>query len=120
MQNRHKKIAIIHIAKNELKLTDEEYISILMGAANIQSSKEIETELQYSSIMTAFKKLGFIPRPVNQNPKQINYIKLLWFHASDKKDSKSLDSFCYRITGKKLNFLQKSHATEVINALRIM
>ena len=52
-------IRTIHTAKTKLKLSDESYRALLQGAAQINSSKEIKTWVQYDSIMSAFQKLGF-------------------------------------------------------------
>ncbi len=59
MTDRKKKLAIIHVAKKQLALTDEQYRALLFGAAGIESAGDIKTDAQHRSIMQAFRNAGF-------------------------------------------------------------
>jgi len=125
-------LAIIHLAKKQLGLDDEAYRAILSGAG-VLSAKDIETDLQFNTVMGAFMRLGFLPsghrvnkhrNTVSNTPgmisrKQEYYIKGLWSLSSRVKDEKSLRRMVKRI-GKVdcLSFLSRHAASALILALR--
>ena len=131
MQNK-KWLAIIHLAKKQLGLDDEAYRAILSGAG-VLSAKDIETDLQFNTVMGAFMRLGFLPsghrvnkhkNTVSNSPgmiskKQEYYIKGLWSLSSRVKDEKSLRRMVKRI-GKvdDISFLSRRAASALILALR--
>src|SRR3972149_10273894 len=55
-------LSLIHVAKNQLKLGDDEYRSILMSVCKVESAKEIKSLNDLRSLMTAFQELGFQPK----------------------------------------------------------
>ena len=129
------KLAIIHIAKKQLGLDDEAYRAVLSGAG-VTSSKDIKTDAQFNTVMSAFQRLGFkstwIGRRVNTSSvrtvsgapgmisrRQEYYIKGLWSLASRFKDEASLREIVKRI-GKvdDFSFLTRRSASAVILALR--
>jgi len=130
--NQKSRLAIIHLAKKQLGLDDEAYRAILSGAG-VSSAKDIETDLQYATVMGAFMRLGFLPsghrvnkhRSVVPNSpgmisrKQEYYIKGLWALASRAKDEQSLRRMVKRI-GKvdDVSFLSRRAASALILALR--
>jgi len=133
MQNQKSRLAIIHLAKKQLGLDDEAYRAILSGAG-VASAKDIETELQFNTVMGAFLRLGFLPSghgslnkhrssipcaPGMISRRQEYYIKGLWSLASRVKDEKSLKRMIKRI-GKvdDISFLSRRSASAVILALR--
>lgn len=116
----------IHTAKNVLKLSDESYRAIL-AAANVASSTEISTWEQFDTVMACFKKLGFVSKKVDSEPraknmitkKQEYYIKGLWELASKNKTESSLRALIKRIADvDDIRFLSKANASKVILALR--
>jgi len=130
MQNK-KQLAIIHLAKKQLCLDDTAYRAILSGAG-VSSAKDINTDAQFNTVMSAFQKLGFKSTSwagrrqitVSGSPgmisrKQEYYIKGLWSLASRYKDEASLRKIIKRI-GKvdDISFLPKRSASAVIVALR--
>ena len=134
MQNQKSRLAIIHLAKKQLGLDDDAYRAILSGAG-VASAKDIETELQFSAVMGAFLRLGFLPSrhgglnkyhsaipgvsPAMISRRQEYYIKGLWSLASRAKDEKSLRQIIKRI-GKvdDISFLSRRSASALILALR--
>jgi len=133
MQNQRSRLAIIHLAKKQLGLDDDAYRAILSGAG-VSSAKDIETESQFNTVMTAFVRLGFLPSGHRVNKyrstvpgnissmisrRQEYYIKGLWALASRAKDEKSLQHMVKRI-GKvdDISFLTRRDASAVILALR--
>jgi len=134
MQNQKSRLAIIHLAKKQLGLDDEAYRAIL-GGAGVSTSKNIKTELQFNTVMSAFRRLGFQSKGhgrINKdaskvhgnNPAMISrrqeyYINGLWALASRAKDEQSLRRMVKRI-GKvdDISFLTRRSASALILALR--
>lgn len=122
------KLCIIHIAKNKLKLSDDEYRDIL-SRFGVKSSKELDN-MQFDALMNFFERLGFVSnyvkvkKPVNKhNPPfasdyQIAKIKAMWNEKSKTKTEKSLERFVFRITGKiNLTVLVHKDIMKIIKAL---
>jgi hypothetical protein len=134
MQTQKSRLAIIHVAKKQLGLDDETYYAILSGAG-VASARDIETETQFNTVMTAFMILGFLPggkgaavknrrcaagvHPSMISRRQEYYIRGLWALASRARDEKSLRRIVKRI-GKTddIAFLSRRAASAVILALR--
>lgn len=135
LKERNKKLAAIHIAKKELKLSDEAYRAILSGLG-LFSASEITEEKQYADLMNAFKKLGYSPaknkanyefknrREGSGSPDRISaaqeyYIRGLWDLASRVRSEESLNALILRI-GKviHISWLTRKAASKVILALR--
>jgi hypothetical protein len=53
-------LAVIHVAKTQLSLTEEEYRDILKERFNVRSAKELTPE-QGKDLMDHFKSIGFLP-----------------------------------------------------------
>ena len=132
MSNRTQ-LAIIHVAKKQLGLDDDAYRAVLSGAG-VTSARDIETDLQFNTVMIAFTRLGFLSSGhkvkkyrdtvAGNNPTMISrrqeyYIKGLWDLASRAKDAQSLRRVVRRI-GKvdDISFLSRRSAAAVILALR--
>jgi hypothetical protein len=64
----------IHILKKEAALTDDEYRSLLSGAAGVSSAADIETSDQYYKVVSTLEKyiasLGKIPSGHKANNRQ--------------------------------------------------
>ena len=134
MQNHKSRMAVIHLAKKQLGLSEDAYRAILSGAG-VGSAKDIATNAQFNTVMDAFLRLGFSPArhggpnkyhsPVaGANPGMISrrqeyYIKGLWELASRAKDEQSLRRMVRRI-GKvdDISFLPRRAASALILALR--
>lgn len=118
-------IKLIHTARRQLGLDDAEYKAILLGAAGIESSKELSSETQFDEIMKALRNLGFryqkreeIILPNRASKAQIAYIKRLWDLGSRSKTESSLRQFLRRVGHvDDVNFLTKQQASAVILAL---
>ncbi|MDR0301523.1 MAG: hypothetical protein LBI04_04320 [Treponema sp.] len=52
-----KMIKLIHTQKTRAEIDDETYCCILMGAANVQSSLQLQTITQFSAVITALNNL---------------------------------------------------------------
>lgn len=100
-----KKLALIHIIKKDLKLTDKEYRAILMRTAGVDSARDL-TEDGFRRLMNYFVRSRHYQ--VNQNGltiRQKMYIKHLLFELGW-----SFEHFT--------NFLVKYYHTKHIDRLR--
>ena len=72
-----KKLAIIHIVKKELKLTDSEYRNILKSQAGVTSAKELD-DVSFRKLMNYFvRSIYYRVNPYGLTIKQKLYIKYL-------------------------------------------
>lgn len=66
-----KKKALIHIAKEDLHLSEETYRQILQGVAGVESSTQLTRE-GFIKVMKRFEEMGFkglLPNPFRPTPK---------------------------------------------------
>jgi hypothetical protein len=99
------KIALIHVARAQTGLTEDEYHALLYGVAGINSAAELEREDQFQAIMAAFKKFGFvILKPPSRwedswggTARQRAKIEGLWRLVACDKSEKALRRFIRRI-----------------------
>ena len=66
-----KKKALVHIAKEDLRLDEESYRQILKGVAGVESATRL-TEEGFESVMKRFQEMGFkglLPYPYHPVPK---------------------------------------------------
>jgi hypothetical protein len=132
ISNKKSRMALIHVAKKSAGITDEDYRSLLSGAAGIESAADLEYEHQFNAVMKAFENLGFksagkLKRTDTKSKRsrewisarQEYYIRGLWALASRKKDEKSIRALIKRIVKvDDIRFMKKEDAAKVILALR--
>jgi hypothetical protein len=119
------------VAKKAIGLTDDDYCSMLIGAAGIDSTKDLEYEDQFVAIMQAFKTLGFQSRKsegkTTFRPQwtdrwgcteaQRAKIELMWKTVARFPSDRALRAFIKRITHvDHPAFLRPALAGTVINA----
>lgn len=118
------KIALIHVAKSKLGLSDEDYRSIL-NSIDVSSSKELDNK-GFVKIIDVFKKLGFqsINKKSSNNdiwgcsPNQKKLIIYLWNECSKTKDYISLVNFIVKITGKSPAIIEKNDLEQIIYTIK--
>ena len=108
MKDRRKKlIQIIHIAKKEIGLVDEDYRAILESVAKKSSCSEM-TLFELNGVLVAMQKLGFRVKKLetkkqelgwDTSKKQLDYIKGMWELVARDKSERALYHFINRITG---------------------
>lgn len=59
------KLAQIHIAKQQLGLSDDEYRAILARVAGVSSAKQL-TNRNVGNVLAEFRRLGFVPKPAKK------------------------------------------------------
>lgn len=83
------KLKVIHIAKNSLKMKDDDYRFMLQSHFNVTSSKDL-TDAQFYRLMELFEKLGFKSlQKTYITTNQINYMnrlaKEIWTEGVEEK-----------------------------------
>ena len=119
-------IRLIHVGKQKIGLTEEEYRALLEGITGKTSSTELTiTELE--AVLKALKSLGFQVKKMaasaeevgRATAEQIQYIKGLWELSARVKTEAALNRFIKRITGVPyLRWLDVNTAQKVILAVR--
>ncbi|MHB9292661.1 hypothetical protein Holit_01763 [Hollandina sp. SP2] len=135
IKNKKAKIALIHVAKKSIGITDEDYCALLIGAAGIDSTKYLEYEYQFDEIMKIFNRLGFVSRKKESSSisrhqwtdkwgctdAQRAKIEAMWRSCARNPSDRALRAFVKRITHvDHPSFLRPTLAGKVINALSAM
>lgn len=128
----------IHIAKQQIGLTDDEYRDILSGFVTDKgkaaaSSKDL-SEAQANVLLNRLKSLGWKEKRKNKvlefedlwsrdpkfaNPKQLRMIKGLWKSNSREKTDKALNNFIFRIAERSdITMILKSDVHKIVKAIR--
>ena len=112
-----KKLAIIHIVKKELKLSDQEYRNILQQATGVNSAKDLD-EKKFKKLMKYFVRSGYYRlNPQGLTIKQKLYIKYL----SQQLDwtEEHLNNFIHKYYHKpKIEKLTRKEAIKAIESLK--
>lgn len=135
ISNKKQKIALIHVAKKAVGIADEDYCSLLLGSAGIDSTKYLEYEDQFDAVMLAFKNLGFKSQKDNgkttSRPQwtdkwscteaQRAKIEAMWRICARVPSDRALRTFIKRITHvDHPAFLRPVLVSKVISALNSM
>lgn len=110
------KIALIHAAKAEVKMTEDNYRTVLKSRFNVTTSKDL-TIPQFKALMEIFEKLGYKSKYLTRKQLSniLNKAKIYW----GKDFNKELKAFIKKQTGqeKQLGRLLVKEAQDVINGL---
>jgi hypothetical protein len=136
ISNKKSKLGLIHLAKTSVGITDEDYRSLLSGAAGINSAADLEYEYQFNAVMKAFENLGFKntqrgeaktktrPQWTDEwggTAAQRAKIEVMWRTCARNKSDRALRAFIKRITHvDHPRFLNAFLARKVIIALEVM
>lgn len=126
---RSKIIQLIHVAKKEIGLSDEDYRAVLESTTKKSSCAEM-TLFELDEVLKAMKKLGFRVKKLatkeielgwDTSKEQMDYIKGMWELVARDKSDRALYRFIRRITGAgHPRFMGAADAQKVIIALRKM
>jgi len=110
------KIAIIHVAKLEIGLSDGEYRDILNNNFKVESSTKL-SNFQFEKLMIIFKKLGF--RQIDKITIKQRY-RIEEYTKKLKWDEARLKGFIKRQIGieKNVEKLRKEEASKLITGLK--
>lgn len=127
--DRSKIIQLIHIAKSQIGLSDEDYRAVLESTAKKSSCSEMSV-FELNEVLKAMKKLGFKVKKMetreeeigwDTSKEQMDYIRGMWELVARDKSERALYRFIKRITGADHpRFMGAVEAQKVILALRKM
>lgn len=112
-----KRLAVIHIVKKELNLSDEEYRRILHEAAGVESAKDLDDE-KFRKLMNYFVRSShYRLNPYGLTIRQKLFIQYLAGNLGWTPDH--LDNFIHKYFHKAaINKLTRREAVKVIEALK--
>lgn len=125
-----KQIALLHVAKAKLGLSDEDYRNCLINVTGKKSSAALSSK-GFEALLGHFNRLGFKQMPnAGQalgeragmaSPNQVNYILKLWRQYVGREDEKALNRWLQKSFGiSALRFVDSDTAGKAIVALRRM
>ena len=127
--DRSKIIQLIHIAKSQIGLSDEDYRAVLESTAKKTSCSEMSL-FELNEVLKAMKKLGFKVKKLETREEEIGwdasiaqmeFIKGMWERVARDKSDRALYKFIKRITGADHpRFMTAKDSQKVIIALRKM
>ncbi len=112
-----KKIALIHIIKKELNLTDFEYRNILKAAAGVGSSKDLDED-KFRKLMACFvRSKHYRINPFGMTMRQKIYINNLFHDLNWSQEHRN--NFVHKYYHKlNLDNLTKKEAIKLIESLK--
>jgi hypothetical protein len=112
-----KKLALIHIIKKDLRLSDLEYRDILYQAAGVRSAKDLD-RASFRKLMRYFVKSPYY----RKNPNSITLKQKMYINYIAKQlgwDFDHLRNFVRKYYHKSdLNFLTRKQAAKLIESLK--
>jgi phage gp16-like protein len=121
--------AVIHVAKSQLAMTDEDYRALLLRAAGVGSSSELD-DAGFTKLMSEFERLGFrsaksrtqaTHRKGMATPAQIGKIRALWKSYSGNDDELRMGHWLEKTFHvSNVRFLEDWRAGKVIAVLEKM
>ncbi|MEL3903749.1 MAG: hypothetical protein P1P63_01330 [Treponemataceae bacterium] len=109
--SRKKCLALIHMQKAKAALTDDEYLSILLDHAGVDSASKIENIKQFKTVINVLNKIliskGLEPlgNQGNYNPKELQFLNAVRAKANTVlgfRNGKRLSGFLKKIGKEKL------------------
>jgi hypothetical protein len=125
------KVALLHVAKRDLKLTDGDYRAILSRVAGVDSATDLDAE-RFELVMRHFAGLGFRStwtkrtfgdRPGMASPSQVELIRKLWaeYRGGADEDDATLNTWLDRFHHvARLRFVDAQTAARIIPGLKRM
>ena len=125
----HSQLAIIHVAKQQLGLSEADYRRLLRDAAGVESSRSL-TPAGFKAVMAAFSERGFVSYQVRRSfgrragmatPAQVAYLRKLWTEYTGGENESSLQVWLehyYHVSH--LRFVNAAIAGKAIVALKSM
>jgi hypothetical protein len=125
--NRQK--AVIHVAKGQLHMADEDYRAMLQRAAGVSSSSALD-DAGFERVMAEFERLGFrnarqrgqnVRREGFATPKQLGRMRALWKEYSGNDDELALGKWLEKkFQVSSIRFVKDADAGKVVAVLKGM
>lgn len=125
-----KRVAVVHVARRQLGLGEEDYRAVLRQFGNgAESAKDLDED-GFEGVMERFDAFGFRStwkrrhygnRPGRASPRQVALIRHLWREWADAEGDAALDRWLensFKVSS--LRFLTSEGAQQAISALKAM
>lgn len=129
-RSRSKRIALIHVAKKQLGLGEDDFRDILQRFGGVQSCADLDEE-GFRAVMFRFEQLGFRSTKSTFNfgnrhgmatPAQVSLMRDLWAaYSADDPDERHLNAWLakyHKVSA--LRFVSFDKAAKIIPALKAM
>ncbi|WP_029132698.1 regulatory protein GemA [Sedimenticola selenatireducens] len=123
------KLGLVHVAKNQLHMSENAYRTLLRNTAGVGSAKELDSR-GFEQVMGRFEALGFKSlrckrnfghRPGMASPKQLELIVGLWKQYANDPSERSLNHWLERrFHASNIRFMSLDVAGKAIVALKRM
>lgn len=124
-----RQIAVVHVAKKQLGLSEEVYRAVLVRIGGVESAADLD-RTGFEAVMAYFTACGFRSswtqrtfgrRPGMATPKQVDLIRDLWNQWSDGKDEHELNNWLEHSYGvSALRFCDGPTTAKAIAGLKAM
>ena len=125
-----KKVALVHVAKRQVGLEEEDYRALLLSVAGVDSAANL-TEADFDQVMSELTRRGFRPRKGFgrrvgcASPAQVKLIRVLWDDYQGKQGGdagdQALNAWLTRYHHvSALRFLTSEKAAAVLTGLKQM
>lgn len=126
----HKKLALVHLAKKNLAMHDDDYRALLRRAGGVDSAKDLDAQ-GFAAAMVEFGKLGFESTAASEKRKephrasghasyaQRSLIRRLWQGYKGEEDAAGLRRWLqshFKVSDPR--FLDSATTRKVISALK--
>ena len=119
--------AMIHVAKKDLGLAEEDYRTVLFALTGKESCAEMSV-VELNKVLEAFRAKGWIPKvksstrnfDPNKNDPRLKKIWKLWYLLEESgkiksPNAKALNAFCKKVAGvERMEWLQTSEQFEAV------
>lgn len=124
-----KQIALVHVAKRQLALSEEIYRSVLINKGGVESAADLDNR-GFNEVMAYFTACGFRStwtartfgrRPRMTTPRQVDLIRDLWRDWSEEAGDVELNKWIersYHVSA--LRFLDAATGAKAIAGLKAM
>jgi hypothetical protein len=131
MRPSKRQLALLHVAKQKLGLTNDDWRALLLRLGGTASARELDAK-GYETVLASLERLGFTPsgavgpffgdRPGMATPQQVQYMRDLWRrYPRGPYDERELDAWLSRKFGvDSLRFVDVDTASRALCALRQM
>lgn len=123
------KIALVHVGKTQLSMTDEDYRVLLQRVAGVSSSVELD-DASFDAVMVELERLGFrsakhrtpaARREGMATPAQVGRIRALWREYTGAYDEPGLEHWLeVHLHASSLRFLDAWRAGKAVAILEKM
>lgn len=124
-----KKIALVHVGKSKLGLSEADYRKLLRLIGGVESSKDLSNDT-FAELMHCFKLLGFesdaaratySDRPGMATPAQVLLVRFLWEKFAGRYEERELNHWLERYFGvSSLRFADRDTIGKALTALKSM